>query len=253
MTQHDPGRAGHDVTVPGADDEPPSPAYAAVPDGATRGVVIIHELYGRSPEVDRVVDRFAAAGYAAVAPDLFHRGRAGCVRRTMHAIRNGGETPATRQARRARDWLVEHAGLPVERIGVIGFCFGGGFALLVGHDFGAVSTNYGLVPPAEQLRGLPPTIGCYGGRDRLFRGRAPELRERLEQVGVPHEVHVFDDVGHSFLTDGDRPFSYWLSQPLFAIRYDAEVAEEGWRRIFAFFERHLGDGLTARRSPGHRA
>ena len=239
----------HDVTVPGDPErgDPPSPAYAALPPGARRGVVIVHELYGRSPEVDRVVERFAARGYAAIAPDLFHRGRLGCVRRVMRAIRHGGDIPSTRQARRARDWLMAQAGLTAEQVGVIGFCFGGGFALLVGHDFGAVSSNYGYVPPAEQMRGLPPTIGCFGGRDRLFRGRAPELRERLEAVGVPHEVHVFDTVGHSFLTDGERPFQYWVSTPVFAIRYDAEVAEQGWRRILDFFERHLsaappGDG-----------
>lgn len=239
-----PSSRGRDITVPGDPQrgDPPSPAYAALPPDARRGVVVIHELYGRAPEIDRVVDRFAARGYAAVAPDLFHAGRAGCVRRTMRAIRSGGDLPSTRQARRARDWLAQQADLSTDAIGVIGFCFGGGFALLVGHDFGAVSTNYGLVPPAEHLEDLPPTIGCYGGRDRAFRGRAPELRARLEAVGVPHEVHLFDDVGHSFLTDGDRPVSYWLSRPLFGIRSDAHgtaVADEAWRRIFTFFERHL--------------
>lgn len=234
----DGGLVGRDVAIE-ADDGPAEPAYAATPAGATRGVVVIHELYGRSPEVDRVVERFAGLGFAAVAPDLFHRGRLGCVRRVVRAMSDGADIPATRQARRARDWLMQRCGLPREAVGVIGFCFGGGFALMVGHDFGAVSTNYGMVPPAERLAGLPPVIGCYGGRDRVFRGNADVLRTRLEAVGVEHAVHRFDTVGHSFLTDGDRPVSYALTRPLFQIRFDPAVAEQGWRLIVDFFERHL--------------
>ncbi len=234
---------GRDVLIPDGDDTP-RPAYAATPPDAARGVVVIHELYGRAPEVDRVVDRFAGLGYAAVAPDLFHRGRAGCVWRVMRAMRDGGDIPATRQTRRARDWLAEQCGLTREAIGVIGFCFGGGFALMVGHDFGAVSTNYGMVPPTERLRGLPPVIGCYGGRDRVFRGNAAALGTRLEAAGVEHEVHLFDGVGHSFLTDGDRPVSYGLTRPLFQIRFDPETAEAGWERIQAFFDRHLRPGAA---------
>lgn len=231
-----------DVTIPGeeARGDPPSPAYARVPEGATRGVVVIHEVLGRAPEIDRVVDRFAAHGYAAVAPDLFHRGRVGCMRAVVHAMKTGEDVAPVRQTRRAHAWLCEHAGLDSKHVGIIGFCFGGGFALLAGHGFGAVSANYGVVPPIERLRGLPPVIACYGDRDWLFARKPEQLRHSLSAAEVEHEIHLFPGVGHSFLTDGDRPITFALTQPLFRIRWDPSVAEPAWEMILRFFDQRLG-------------
>ncbi|UCE86664.1 MAG: dienelactone hydrolase family protein [Deltaproteobacteria bacterium] len=231
--------AGFDVEIPGAVGARAEPAYACLPERPRRGMVIIHELLGRQPEIDRVVERFGRAGYAAVAPDLFAPGfRPACIARAMRAVATG-EGAAVDQAIRARDWLTDETGLARESIGIIGFCFGGGFALAVGRHWGAVSTNYGVVPETPLLQGIGPVIGCYGGRDRVFGRNGERLSERLSALGVPHESHTFDAVGHSFLTDGDHPVSSALSRPLLAIRYDPDVAEDGWRRIFAFMERHL--------------
>src|SRR5437870_4656620 len=77
---------GIEVTIPEEGDVPATPAYAILPPGATRGVVVIHEIMGRQPEIDRVVQRFARSGYAAVEPDLFRaQGKFRCIRRTMQA------------------------------------------------------------------------------------------------------------------------------------------------------------------------
>ena len=233
---------GEEVTLPGdaSHGDPTLPGYAAIAPGARRGVVVIHEIFGRQPEVDRVVDRFARAGYAAVAPDLFAHGRLACIRATFGAMKTGEDIAPVRAARRARTWLCERAGLAPDRVALIGFCFGGGFALLAGVGWAAVSTNYGEVPPEERLRGLGPTHGCYGGRDVLFRGKADVLRARLTRVGVEHTVRVYPEAGHAFLTDGDYPIASALSWPLMHVRYDPAVAEEGWRDILAFFDQHLG-------------
>jgi len=230
-----------EVKIPGdaSTGDPPSPAYARTPEGATRGVVVIHEILGRAPEIDRVVDRFASRGYAAVAPDLFHLGQVACMRAVMHAMKTGDDIAPVRQARRAHAWLCEQAGLAPTNVGIIGFCFGGGFALLAGHGFGAISANYGVVPPVERLRGLPPVIGCYGDRDWMFAKKPDELRKNLADAEVEHEVHTFPGVGHSFLTDGDRPVTFALTYPLFRIRYDAAVAEDAWEKILRFFEARL--------------
>jgi carboxymethylenebutenolidase len=228
--------SGGDVIISG---DPPTPAYAALPAGAERGVVVIHEIMGRQPEIDRVVERFARAGYAAVAPDLFAGGfRPACIRRVLASCATGEGVPV-RQALAAREWLRRGAGVAERRIGIIGFCLGGGFALAVGAGFGAVSTNYGFVPKDRVMRGIGPVIGCYGGRDRMFAREAPKLRAAAERLGVEHEVHVFPEVGHSFLTDGEHPVAQLLSRPLLQVRYDAAVAEDAWRRIFAFFDKHL--------------
>jgi carboxymethylenebutenolidase len=217
-----------------------TPAYASLPEGAQRGVVVLHEIYGPQPEIERVVDRFAGAGYAAVMPDLFSKGpKLVCIARAIAATATGrGEQ--IDQIRAAAEWLSERSGVSRDRIGVIGFCMGGGFALATGSGFSAVSTNYGEVPPTEVMRGTGPVIGCYGGRDRVFGKHARKLESRLRPLGVEVETHTFDSVGHSFLTDGDHPVGKWLSQPILRVSYDAAVAEDAWSRIFAFFERHLG-------------
>jgi carboxymethylenebutenolidase len=228
---------GVDVEIPSA--SATMPGYAALPEGATRGVVVIHEIFGRQPEIDRVVERFAAAGYAAVGPDLFHDGsKLGCIRRALATI-SSGEGVFAERIGEAQRWLFEHAKLDEAHVGVIGFCIGGGLALAVGRRFAAVSTNYGDLPPPEVLRGSPPIIGCYGGRDRLFHRNAVRLRERMETLGEQPEVHVFPTVGHSFLTDGHHPIATAMSWPLFHIRWDPEVAEDGWTKILGFFDQTL--------------
>lgn len=232
-----PGR-GVEVRIPRGPEGTAIPAYAVLPPGAGRGVVVLHEIYGRAPDMERVADRFAAAGYAAVLPDLFASGRLACIRRSLAAVATG-RGPSLDEIRAAHAWLCREAHLRERSVGVIGFCLGGGFALAVGHGFGAVSTNYGRIPPREVLRGSPPVIGCYGGRDRIFARAGERLASVMDDLGVPREVHTFPTAGHSFLTDGRRPLIDALSRPLLHISFDAEVAEEGWRKILAFFERHL--------------
>lgn len=228
----------------GIEAEIPSPtgsmsARAVLPNGAVRGMVVIHEIFGRQPEIDRVVERFGAAGYAAVGPDFFAgMSKPTCIRRSLATI-GSGEGPMAERIDDARRWLCERSGVDEGRVGVIGFCIGGGLALAAGRRFAAVSTNYGDVPPTEVLRGSPPVIACYGGRDRVFTRGAETLRKRMDALGEPVEIHVFPSVGHSFLTDGHHPVARTLSWPLLQIRWEPAVAEDGWRRILAFFDRTL--------------
>lgn len=231
---------GEEVVIPAGEGFPATPAYAVIPAEASRGVVVIHEIFGRQPEIDRVVERFANRGYAAVAPELFRApSLASCVVRTFHAVRTG-TGPVVAQASAVRRWLCGRAELEEKCVGIIGFCFGGGFALAVGRGWGAVSTNYGGVPTnPDVLRGMGPTIGCYGGRDRAMGHAGGTLEQRLRAVGVEVEAHTFPEVGHSFLTDGDHPIAAALTRPVLHIDYRPEVAERAWELIFAFFDRHL--------------
>ena len=213
-----------------------------MPEGAKRGVVVVHEIFGPQPEIERVVERLCEAGYAAIAPDLFHHGRTACMRSVMAAMKTGDDVPAVRQARRAREWLTARTGLEASRIGIIGFCFGGGFALLAGKGWGAVSANYGVAPEPDLLKGLGPTIACFGGRDLSMRASQKRLEKALPALDPRHEVHVFEGAGHSFLTDGHHPVAAALTWPLMHVKYDPGMAEDGWRRILAFFDRNLAPG-----------
>lgn len=225
-----------EVMIPAAGGLPATPAWAVLPEGATRGVVVVHEIAGRQPEIDRVVERFAAAGYAGVGPDLFARGFVRCVAR---AIRDSGtgQGPQFVQLREARAWLAEQAGIAESRVGIVGFCMGGGFALAAGPGWGPVSANYGFVPNDEALAAGGPVIACYGGKDRMMAKEPAKLRERLDALGREGEVHVFPSVGHSFLTEG----KHWYTNAVrrFDIGHDAVVAEEAWARILAFFDERL--------------
>jgi len=227
------------LSLPPTGAMPATPLHARFPAAPTRGVVILHEIFGPQPEIARVVERFANAGYAAVAPDLFAgRSLPVCLAQAMQAMASG-TGPQIEQIRAARSWLCEQTGLQPAQVGLIGFCLGGGFALAAGSGWGAVSTNYGDVPPSEVMRGIGPVIGCYGGRDLAFRKAPQRLRERLQPLGVEPEIHLYPDVGHSFLTDGHHPIAHALAWPLMRVRYEPATAEAGWREILGFFARHL--------------
>jgi len=227
---------GLELTIPAAHGAPATPAFVILPRGARKGVVVIHEMFGRQPEIDRAVGRLAAAGYAAIAPDLFHRGKIACLRDVFRAMKTG-DGVAAQQGRNARAWLCENAGLVPEQVGLIGFCFGGGFALTAGSGWAAVSANYAHLPRPEAMRDLGPLIACYGSRDRTLANAPAELRERLSTMGhAESEVHVFD-AGHSFLTDGKVRLITKLMR--FGTGNYPAAREDAWSKIFAFFDRHL--------------
>ncbi len=228
-----------ELQLPAAGKRPPTPIFARLPAGAQRGVVVIHEIFGRQPEIDQVVDNFAARGYAAVAPELLRSGpHLICLVRAFRAIARG-EGPQIDQILATRQWLCEKTGLSVPQIGIIGFCMGGGFALAAGRGWGAISTNYGDIPEDNALAGLGPVIGCYGGRDGIFGKHGARLEAKLRPLGIPVETHTFPEAGHAFLTDGHHPIAEFLSRPFFHVEYNQAIAEQAWSKIFAFFDSHL--------------
>jgi carboxymethylenebutenolidase len=163
------------------------PAYLALPDdgrGPWPGVVVVHEAFGLTDDIRGHADRLAAHGYLALAPDLF-RGRPWlrCIRAAFSQLQSGSG-PAFTALDGAREALAVRADC-TGAVGMIGFCMGGGFALLCapGHGFAAASANYGPVPrDAEQaLAGACPIVGSYGGRDRMGT-RHPERLQRALAV-----------------------------------------------------------------------
>ena len=203
--------------------------------GLHPGIVVIHEVFGDQPEMRAVCDDFARHRYVAVMPDLFSsRGpRPICVARTM-ADASRGKVNADIDATRA--WLTEQDDVDGERIGVIGFCMGGSFALacIAGGRPGvrAVAVNYGVVPKQpEELRGACPIVGSYGAKDKMIgRTHADRLSRHLEILDIEHDVNVYDDAGHCFMTQGHHPIGKLVYLPMH-LGYAPEAAADAWRRF----------------------
>ena len=229
------------------DDSGALKAALFVPDGfgPHPGVVVLHEAMGLNDDIRRIARRFAEAGYAAIAPDLFsHGNRLLCLTKVLSAgIANGSKDAVLDDIDATRRALGSREEVDGERTAVIGFCMGGGFALAFGVRSDAVqaaSVNYGAVPKRQaDLRGVCPVIASYGALDKQFAKQGERLDAWLDELGVPHDVKVYDGVGHSFMSYDNAP-AWMLRLPTpMQVGYDEPAAEDAWRRILAFFDEHV--------------
>lgn len=216
----------------------PLPADLMVPDGTGPwpGVVVVHDGFGLSDDIRNNARRFAEHGYLALAPDLFARGGVRCVAATMLAQQRG-HGPAVDELDAARGFLAGHDDC-TGRVGIAGFCMGGGFALVMGSKgFDAAAPFYPSIVAsfAGLVEGLCPVVASFGSRDPLnIRGGA-RLRRALDANGVPNDVKVYPGAGHSFAND--LPHQSLLRIGGFG--YDAAATADAYGRVFAFFGEHL--------------
>ena len=219
-------------------------AYLARPAGTGPwpAVLAIHEAFGMDDVLRRQADRLAAAGYLTLGIDLFSDGGAArCVVGTFKAMATG-KGKAFQDIEFGRQWLAAHADSN-GKVGIIGFCMGGGFALVTStRGFDAAAANYGAVPrnAEKALAGACPIVASYGKSDLMMAGMAGKLEKALTSAGVTHDVKAYPDAGHSFLND--EPNGPKALRPLLRIAHvgpQPEAAADAWERIESFFAQHL--------------
>ncbi len=223
------------------------PAYIAKPTRPApwAGVVIIHDAFGMTDVLRRHADWLASEGFLAAAPALYRGGRKiACVRAAFKDLA-AGRGPTFDDIESTRAWLAaqpECSG----RVGVIGFCMGGGFALALAsrHGFDASAPNYGDLPKNAEaaLEGACPIVASYGKKDMALRGAAAKLEKILTDRGIPHDVKEYEGAGHSFLDDfapGDAPTLIRVTMKMMGQGYHEPSAVDARNRIVAFFREHL--------------
>lgn len=220
------------ATIGGAD----VTGYLVRPNGAEEslpGVIVIHEWWGLNDNIRAMADQIAALGYTALAVDLYRgqvaEDRDAAYRYMQEAMEN--EPALTDNLKQAHAFLTEQHGAP--RVGSIGWCFGGGWslrtALALPTDLDAAVIYYGqLDTDRSHLETLQmPILGFFGEDD----GGIPveqvrEFGNVLDELGKDAEVHIYPNADHAFANPSGG-------------RYNAEAAEDAWRRVEAFFDTHL--------------
>ena len=206
--------------------------YLATPaTGKGPGVLVIQEWWGLVQHIKNVCDRFAAEGFTALAPDMYHGKTAdepdGAGKLFM-ALNIG---QAEKDLRGAAKSLVQHSS--TAKIGAVGFCMGGQLALFAGTlnpSVGAVVDFYGIHPNVKpdysKLSG--PVLGLFAERDGFVTPQtAREVDAAIKKAGKQSEIHIYPDVDHAFFNDDNKA------------AYNKVAADDAWRRTTTFFRQHL--------------
>lgn len=215
------------VDLPSAEGK--SQGYYARPGAEVPGVVVIQEWWGIVPHIEDVTSRFAAQGYMAIAPDLFHGKKTKDPKEAERLMQQMDWGRAAGEIAAAVGYLRKQG---ATRVGITGFCMGGALTII-----GAAAAKvdgyvsfYGFPPPGgAKLENIEaPGIIFFGEQEGFF--SVPDARafaEKQTARGYPTEVIVYEGAGHAFFND-TRPEAY-----------KAHAANDAWRRTLAFFGEQL--------------
>jgi carboxymethylenebutenolidase len=211
-----------------------TPGYLSTPrQGSGPGVIVIQEWWGLVDHIKDVCDRFADAGFTALAPDLYHG------KKTKSPDEAGKMMMALRIDQAEKDisgavaYLLHHDSVISDEVGVVGFCMGGALALYTAtknSHIGACVVFYGGHPNVKpDLTNLhAPVLGIYGERDKsVTPASVHQLEAHVRALGKQIETHIYPGADHAFFND-TRPEVY-----------KADAAADSWRRTIEFLKQHL--------------
>lgn len=208
--------------------------YFAYPptEGKLPGVVVIHEAYGLNDNIKDITRRFAEAGYAVLAVDLFAgRNQMVCMTRFITNMLLGRlNHSGIRDLKVALDWLEKHSKVDSAKIGAVGFCMGGGFAIAwacTDSRLNVIAPFYAANPrPIDAVARSCPVVGSYPEND-FSKGMGIKLEGELTKHNISHDIKIYPDTKHSFF---NRPRDV----------KEQAAADDSWSRIMTFFHEHIG-------------
>lgn len=233
VAEDDPDVAGSDVTFPSGDVE--IMGYLAQPAaaGTYPAILVCHENRGLNPHIRDVARRFAKNGYVALAIDLLARegGTAAHDRDAVPALLT--EAGADRHVGdfiAGAEYLQTLDSVDGERLGMIGFCFGGGITWRVATalpTLKAAAPFYGPAPELEQVPNINAAVlGVYAELDERINGGIEPLEAALEAAGKTYQINIYPGVNHAFHNDTGQ-------------RYVEEQATQAWNDALAWFAEHM--------------
>ncbi len=206
-------------------------AYLATPaSGKGPGVLVIQEWWGLVGHIKKVGDRFAAEGFTALAPDLYHGKTADEPDEAGKLFMALNIGQAEKDLRGAITYLVQHSSTP--KVGAVGFCMGGQLALFaatLNPAVGATVNFYGIHPNVKpdysKLNG--PVLGLFAEKDAYVTPQvAKEVDAAIKKAGKRSEINIYPGVDHGFFND-ERDV------------YNKAAAEDSWTRTRALFRNEL--------------
>ena len=216
------------------------PDTAGMSAEALPGIIVIHEWWGLNDNIRTMAEKLAAEGYVALAVDLYGGEAAETPEqaRSLMSASMEREAALTSNVEQAYEYLAAQPG--TEEIGVIGWCFGGGWslrtALALPESIDATVIYYGqLVTDPDRLATLDmPILGIFGGEDQgIPVEQVRTFEQRLDSLGANATIEVYEGAGHAFANPSGE-------------RYVPDAAEDAWQKTLAFFDRYLkGDDGSA--------
>lgn len=219
---------GKPVSFKSGDENANGFLYAPDGKGPFPALIVIQEWWGLNDWVKDQASKLAGEGYVALAVDLY-RGKVADTPDLAHELMRGmPHDRALRDLKAAFDFLAAQPNVKKDRIGSIGWCMGGGYALDVAiaePQLAATVINYGhlATEPADLEKINAPILGSFGGQDRgITPDDVKKFQQAMEKLGKKIEVKIYPDAGHAFENSTNKQ------------AYRAEDAADAWQRTVAF-------------------
>lgn len=208
--------------------------YLARPEGdaAKPAVVVIQEWWGLNDHIKDLAQRFAGEGYVALAPDLYHGVVATEPDEARKLVMELDMAEAVKEIQRAMSFLREQSYVAGPKVGIVGFCMGGGLVLqtaLADDNVSAAVAFYGRpLSPEEAPQAKAPILGLYGANDQGIPVDAVNTMDAaLDEAGIENDFHIYEGAGHAFFNDT-------------AASYNEQAAADAWPRTLDWFRKHMG-------------